>query len=937
MHVRWAPSQAGESANVSLRGKGMSAWFRARFRAVALIFVLAPAVSAQEMHYTYDADGRLIAQGPVVDGVAVTGFAPAYGAIGTTVSIQGQGFDTVAANNQLSFGGVAAVVDSARADLLTAKVPASAATGPVAVAVGAKRGQSASNFVVLPAGGDLSGLLGGTSVPLDAQFRSYSSLAGRGYALSFAATLGSYISVDLDASRCSGLPASGLSYKLFAPDGSIAVSGALVSTSPTLLLPRAAVSGTFTLVLSASQAWTCYVAAQVDATVKADDSPIHLVTTLPFHKKRIAFDVPDAGAFGVGTSDLTTLPANGALYMNFNGPSGESAGSYACGYSGYGDCQGQIIYRPAGSYTATLAPYDTRTQTMDTKFWLTKYVDGGAFEPNSTVHTVIDKPGQVVRYTFHGHVGQLLRLLATNRNMGAGAWYDVITGKNPAGDCLFDNNYYCNISAPTSPYDFAPLRYDGVYTLFYYLKSLGVTAPVGSLDMTLSDTVDTAIPAGADHVDVATTINGQQVRVPIEVKLGEDISVSLTDINSQPSPFYLTAQLLRPDDSQLTSFSCGAGYGSCMTTLEGATPGIYHLVLKQADTRTKTFGAKVWRVPFVDAGQLAINSTINVATTLPGQVLRYSVSGAAGQLLHFYLDNVVPGTGGQYMYLTGKNPAGQCIFDNNYYCSFGSSSHGLYDVAPLRLDGTYKLLVYFGSTGNQAAFGTGTINLSDTKPIHVQPGEWSDSLVADRKGQTARGVIDVQGGESFTLATTDVLPSNTDGLIINLYAPNGSLARDFWCGYSGGCSTSVLNATAGSYTVEAASMSGYGNTFATTLIKSEVADGGSITPGVPLRLSVDRPGNLVRFTLVGKAGDHFSIAVSDPVLGPKAGKAGVSGRGADGTCAYYNNYYCDVSTGGTATIGPLSADTTRDLYFYVSGNGASAATGAATVTVSRIN
>jgi len=915
----------------------MSAWYRARVNAFVLISCLIPAAFAQDVHYTYDADGRLIAQGPVIDGVAVTGFAPGYGSTATSVSIQGQGFDPVPSNNQLSFGGVSAVVDSARPDLVTAKVPASAVTGPIAIVVGGKRAQSPHDFVVLPAGTDLSGLVGGTSMPLDGQFHAYSSLAGRGYALSFPATVGGYISVDMDATRCAGLTPAGLTYKLFAPNGSAAVSGSLVSTSPTLLLPRTALSGTFTLVLSAAQAWTCPFAAQADATIKADDSPIRLATTLPFHRKRVAFDVPDGGAFGVATSDLVTAPAGGALSMSFNGPSGESAGSFACGYSGYGDCQGQIIYRPAGSYTATLAPYDTRTQTIDTRFWLTNYVDGGAFEPNSTVHTVIAKPGQVVRYTFHGHVGQLLRLLTTDRSLGAGAWYDVITGKNPAGDCIFDNNYYCNISAPTTPYDFAALRYDGVYTLFYYLKSLGTTAPVGSLTMTLSDTIDAPIPSDADHIDVATTVNGQQVRVPIEVKAGEDISVSLTDISSQPSPFYISAQLLRPDNSVLTNFTCGTGYGSCLTTLEGAAPGTYHLLLKEADKRTQTFSAKVWRVPFVDAGAMAINSTTNVATTLPGQVLRYTVSGSAGQLLHFYLENVHPGVGGQNMTITGKNPAGQCFFDNNYYCNYAASSSGLYDVAALRLDGTYKLLVYFASNGNQAAFGTGTINLSDTKAISVAPGEWSASLAADRNGQTARGVIDVLAGESFTLATTDVLPTNTDGLRINLYAPNGSLARNFSCGYSGGCSTSVLNATAGSYTVEATSMNGRGNTFATTLIKSEVVDGGSITPGVPLRLSVDRPGNLVRFTISGKAGDSFSIGVTAPVLGPKAGKAGVSGRGADGVCAFYNNYYCDVSTGGTATIGPLSANTTRDIYFYVSGNGTSAATGAATVTVSRVN
>ncbi|HVI55395.1 MAG TPA: IPT/TIG domain-containing protein [Luteibacter sp.] len=905
--------------------------------AFALLLSLAEPASAQEVHYTYDADGRLIAQGPAVSGVAITGFAPAYGSGGVSVSIQGQGFDPVASNNQLSFGGVAAVVDSARPDLLTAKVPASAVTGPIAVVAGGKRAQSATDFVIFPPGTDLSGIVGRATLPIDGVFHPYSSLAGRSYALSYSAASGSYVSVDLNWDLCSGLNSAGLSYKLYSPAGDTLASGELTQNSPTLPLPAAAVAGTYTLLVSAPNAWNCQLAAQLDGKVSPDDSPIHLVTSLPFHTKRILFDVPDGGALGVASSDIVTMPAGGALVMSFNGPSGESAGSYACGYPGYGDCQGQIVYRPAGTYAAILQPYDSRTSTIDTKFWLTNYVDGGAFEPNSTVRTVIEKPGQVVRYTFHGHTGQMLRLITTDRALGPGTWYDIITGKSPAGDCIFDNNYYCNISAPTAPYDFAPLRYDGVYTLFYYLKSLGAAAPTGALTMTLSDTVDTTMPSGADHVDVTSTVNGQQVRVPILVKEGEDVSVALTDINSQPSPFYIEGDLYRPDGSLVTSIYCGTGWGSCFTTLEGAAPGSYYLLLKEADTRTRSFSARVWRVPFAEGGQLSINSTVNVSSTLPGQVVRYTVPASEGQRLHLWLDNVHPGPSGQQMNLTGKNPSGQCIFDNNYYCNFGTSSHGLYDMQPLRMTGNYELLAYVSSNGDQASYGTASITLSDTKAIPTSPGEWSTPVAADFQGQTARGVLHVADGESFTLAATDVLPTNTDGLLINLYAPDGSLARNFYCGYSGGCSMSVLEASAGAWTIEAASMNGYGNTFSTTLWKSEIVDGGALMPGVPLALSVTRPGNLVKVTVSGKAGDSFTLGVDGQVLGAGGGRAGISGRGADGACAFANNYYCDVSNGYTGTIGPLAADSTRDIYFYVSGDGTRAAVGSATVTLTPVH
>ena len=111
--------------------------------ALFISLLVAIPLKAQEVHYTYDADGRLVAQGPAVDGIAITGFAPSYGSANVAVSIQGQGFDPVAENNQVSFGGVAAVVDSVRPDLIVARVPVTATTGPIAVTVQGKRAQSA--------------------------------------------------------------------------------------------------------------------------------------------------------------------------------------------------------------------------------------------------------------------------------------------------------------------------------------------------------------------------------------------------------------------------------------------------------------------------------------------------------------------------------------------------------------------------------------------------------------------------------------------------------------------------------------------------------------------------------------------------------------------------------------------------------------------------
>ncbi|OOQ57312.1 FG-GAP-like repeat-containing protein [Mucilaginibacter pedocola] len=71
---------------------------------------------------------NLFAQAP-----RVNSFTPASGKVGSTVTISGNSFNTVAANNQVFFGGVKATVTAASATSLTVTVPAGAAYKPVSV------------------------------------------------------------------------------------------------------------------------------------------------------------------------------------------------------------------------------------------------------------------------------------------------------------------------------------------------------------------------------------------------------------------------------------------------------------------------------------------------------------------------------------------------------------------------------------------------------------------------------------------------------------------------------------------------------------------------------------------------------------------------------------------------------------------------------------
>ncbi len=71
---------------------------------------------------------QAVAQKPVI-----TNFSPFKGDVGTTVMITGTGFDAIATNNIVFFGGIKAVVNSATSSQLTVSVPLGAMFAPITV------------------------------------------------------------------------------------------------------------------------------------------------------------------------------------------------------------------------------------------------------------------------------------------------------------------------------------------------------------------------------------------------------------------------------------------------------------------------------------------------------------------------------------------------------------------------------------------------------------------------------------------------------------------------------------------------------------------------------------------------------------------------------------------------------------------------------------
>ncbi len=106
-----------------------------------------------QITYTYDAVSNIVSvtrgSSPGASQLAILNFTPQSGSPGATVTIIGQNFSSTAANNAVTFNGIAATVLSATSTTLTVTVPPTATTGPVAITVNGATATATSPFTVV--------------------------------------------------------------------------------------------------------------------------------------------------------------------------------------------------------------------------------------------------------------------------------------------------------------------------------------------------------------------------------------------------------------------------------------------------------------------------------------------------------------------------------------------------------------------------------------------------------------------------------------------------------------------------------------------------------------------------------------------------------------------------------------------------------------------
>ncbi|WP_308142815.1 beta strand repeat-containing protein [Burkholderia pseudomallei] len=796
---------------------------------------------AQSTGYVYDANGRVVAvtasngasvqytynslghasqvSAPVPSGqLAIFAFMPTHGQSGTQVTIQGQGFDSNAANDTVNFNGAVATVLSASATQLVVAVPSGATTGPISASVGNQTAASSIPFVV-----DDSGL-----PPTIAQVSP--ALVSVGNTVTVMGT-------HLD-------PAAGETIVRMA--GSPMTVTSATDSQLQYVVPAAGTSGFVTVATPYGHA----------------TSSVPLIV-LPSGLS--AANVVDSVYTDVGGSADIAIPASGKTgTLLFQGGAGDwislqlkaiSTAANAINYAVYAPGnqliqQGTVsasapsIHLPqltvAGNYLVTFTP-DTAAATF------TVGVERAAVLATGTPLTLaMAVQGQSKRLLFQGTAGQVMTLLASG------------TTTTPAGQSLSYTVYgprqqqvVVTGSIATNGSISTPVLSDtGVYQVIVSPGS-GVTAST-QVELVAGDVIVANWPI-SHHGGYPV---GKSAQVTFTANQGDNLELTLSNVTfGVDGRFPMTVNVLDAHGTNIASGQCGQG-GTCRFALWNLAQGSYSVVATPIYTFYSIAGFDAVLQPDAVGPALSLN-TAQTATLAQGQVERFTFNGNAGDNLALNIANVSTANGTQQpVTFAVYRPDTSPITTTNAYLTTSFTSSGILNIPNLPISGTYTVIV---STSGVAA----TAQLTLTPTTIAENGQ-SAHYGGYLPGQSAGISFTANQGDNLELTVSNVT-FGVDGrfpMTVNVLDAHGTNIASGQCGQGGTCRFALWNLAQGSYSVVATPI----YTFYSIAGFDAVLQPDAVGPALSLNTAQTATlaqGQVERFTFNGNAGDNLALNIAN--------------------------------------------------------------------------
>jgi YD repeat-containing protein len=727
---------------------------------------------------------------------AITGFTPTIGTAGAAVTINGTNFEATVANNRVAFNNTLAQVNTATATSIGATVPAGATSGRISVATPAGKAVSSTDFFIPPSPYTTTDVLVTDRMALgDTKTVAMTTASKIGLVL-FDASAGQRVSLKVNSNTIASCLV-----RIYNPNGSTLASMTANTSGGFMDTPLLPATGTYTILIdpdstnTGSINFTLNNASDVTASITAGGPAVSVTTTVIGQNAQVTFNGTASqrislkmASVTIGTSTccstrVSILKPGGATLVapTLVGTSGGFIDTQTLPVTGlytiFVDPQNQDV----GSMTLTL--YDVPADPTPT------ITPGGAAV---TVTTTV--PGQNVRPTFSGTAGQRVSLKLSSVSIGTSTCCSTrISILNPDGTTLVSPTL---IGTTGGFIDVQTLPATGTYTIFVDPQN----TDVGSITLTLYDVpADTTgtITAGGAAETVTTTIPGQNASLTFSGTASQRISLKMTNVTIGTSTCCSTRVSIRkPDGTTLVSPSLIGTTGGFFDVQTLPATGTYTIVVDPQNTDVGSMTLTLYDVPADPTPTItAGGAAVTVTTTVPGQNVRPTFSGTAGQRISLRMTSVTIGTSTCCSTrISILNPDGSTLVSPTLIGTTG----GFIDVQTLATTGTYTIVV----DPQNADTGSMTLTLHDVPADTtgtVTIGGAAVSVAIGTPGQNGSLTFTGTSGQQATVRIT----SNTMSFVrVSLFRPDGTqMTTLFTSSSSFNLATQSLTAT-GTYTIK---------------------------------------------------------------------------------------------------------------------------------------
>ncbi len=461
-------------------------------------------------------------------------------------------------------------------------------------------------------------------------------------------------------------------------------------------------------------------------------------------------------------------------------------------------------------------------------------------EANTIASNAIDKVALAV---FDGHLDQEITIDAASAS-----GYAKLSLLAPDGSKIGETM----IGAGWANYlDTIHLPQDGTYTLVY--QPLTYSTDGADASITVHDVgnayVEAQPTATGTEVDLSSTVAGTNPGVHMNLDAGQEVSVE----GSSSTFGYSNLRWIAPDGTELIASDAFWGSGAWWDGVRIPTTGRWTLRMDPQGTNTGHIHLKLY-----DAAELqaavdpeADGDVAHATTTVPGQNVRFSFEGHAGEKISFKgTDDSTVGTSS----VTLLSPSGASLQNTWDLHTFAAPTE-------LPADGTYTILVD-SRTAQSGIVGLKVWDVPEDIDEDVTPSDTGDTktITIPAAGQKAHLRIHAVAGEKVAIKAYD---STFNQVGLNWYKPDGGwLGSSQYLGTGGTWFGPTKLDPAGTYELRVEPGSGY--TGAITLTFYDATDPApvAVTPtatGAAFSLDVAVPGQAATATFTGHVGQRIGM------------------------------------------------------------------------------